>query len=149
MISLQRTEMKSGSSSTETVRGLVSRPPAPSATRMRPTGRPAGLPVQLREGLTAIVTHDDAKPATTVLRSYTANHEILRVGVNGVQARIVITNGMTVSSFAHAKTGYGTPADKFLQKNVDHVGVLGRGEGQVMTSLPSGGSAELQLWGSE
>ncbi|KJY18086.1 hypothetical protein VR46_44715, partial [Streptomyces sp. NRRL S-444] len=59
--------------------------------------------------------------------------EILREGVNGVQARITITNGMTVSSFAHAKTGYGTPADKFLQKNVDHVGVLGHGKGQAMT----------------
>ncbi|MET9960048.1 hypothetical protein ABZ128_13465 [Streptomyces sp. NPDC006326] len=72
-------------------------------------------------------THDDAKLATAVLGSYTANYEILREGVNGVQARIIITNGMTVSSFAHAKTGYGTPADEFLQKNVDHVGVLGRG----------------------
>ncbi|MGW6574031.1 hypothetical protein ACWGAN_17855 [Streptomyces sp. NPDC054945] len=109
----------------------------------------AGRPVQLREGLTAIATHDDAKSATTVLRSYTANHETLRVGVNGVQARIFITNGMTVSPFAHAKTGYGTPADRILQNNVDHVGVMGHGKGQAMTSLPSGRSAKLQLRGSE
>ncbi|PWK63071.1 hypothetical protein BCL76_12315 [Streptomyces sp. CG 926] len=65
-----------------------------------------------------------------------------------MQARIVVINGMTVSPFAHAKTGYGTPADKFLQKNVGHVGVLGHGKGQAMTSLPSGSSAKLQLWGS-
>ncbi len=42
---------------------------------------------------------------------------------------VIITDGMMVSSSVHAKTGYATPADKFLQKNVDHVGVLGCGKG--------------------
>ncbi|MBT2449511.1 RHS repeat-associated core domain-containing protein [Streptomyces sp. ISL-43] len=92
-----------------------------------------GQSSQLREDLTAIATHDSAKLATAVLGSYTADYEVLREGKNGVQARITISNGMTVSSFAHAKTGYGTPSDLFLQKNVDKPGVLGYGKGQGMT----------------
>ncbi|MFB7983148.1 hypothetical protein [Streptomyces vinaceus] len=90
----------------------------------------AGRSSQLWEDLTAIAAHDDAKLATAVLGSYTANYEILREGVNGVQARITITNGMTVSSFVHAKTGYGTPADKSSRRMSTVSASWGTGRGR-------------------
>ncbi|MDX3387587.1 RHS repeat-associated core domain-containing protein [Streptomyces niveiscabiei] len=58
----------------------------------------------------------DHNTATAVLGSYTAKYKILRANTTGIQARITIKNDMTLSSFAHIATGYGTLADKAVQK---------------------------------
>ncbi|MEW2305897.1 RHS repeat-associated core domain-containing protein [Streptomyces sp. NPDC006655] len=58
-----------------------------------------------------------------VLGSYTAKYKILRANRNGVQARITITNNMTMSSFAHIATGYGTAADRAVQR-YDNDGIV-------------------------
>ncbi|MEU0228192.1 RHS repeat-associated core domain-containing protein [Streptomyces sp. NPDC006284] len=65
----------------------------------------------------------DRNTATGVLGSYTAKYEILRANSTGVQARITIENSMTLSSFAHIATGYGTKADRMVQR-VDHDGLV-------------------------
>ncbi|WP_030759423.1 MULTISPECIES: hypothetical protein [unclassified Streptomyces] len=93
------------------------------------TGR--GQASQLRDDLAAISTHDDAELATAVLGSYTTNYEILREGLNGVQVRITITNPMTISSFSHYATGYETPSQHWVDRNLDRGGVLGFGQGQA------------------
>ncbi|MFE3559550.1 RHS repeat-associated core domain-containing protein [Streptomyces sp. NPDC059193] len=93
----------------------------------------AGESSQFLEDIRAIASHDDAKLATAVLGSYTAEYEILREGRNGVQARVTLTNGMTLSSFSHIATGYETPADRFVQRNFDKRGLMGYMKGQSMT----------------
>ncbi|MFV0138261.1 RHS repeat-associated core domain-containing protein [Streptomyces sp. HMX87] len=65
----------------------------------------------------------DHNMATGVLGSYTTKYEILRANARGIQARLTIQNSMTMSSFAHIVTGYGTPADRFVQK-YDHDGIV-------------------------
>jgi hypothetical protein len=65
----------------------------------------------------------DHNTSTAVLGSYTARYKILRANSTGVQARITIENSMTMSSFAHIVTGYGTKADKVVQR-YDHDGVV-------------------------
>ncbi|MFB9555041.1 RHS repeat-associated core domain-containing protein [Streptomyces roseoviridis] len=67
---------------------------------------------------------DDRNASTAVLGSYSAEYEILRSNSQGLQARVTIRNPMTISSFAHVATGYGTPSDRFLQRNVDKSGLL-------------------------
>ncbi|MFE5860584.1 hypothetical protein ACFQ77_08480 [Streptomyces virginiae] len=91
----------------------------------------SGKTSQLRDDLAAISTHDDAKLATAVLGSYTTKYEILREGLNGVQARITITNPMTISSFSHYATGYETPSQHWVERNLDRGEVLGFGQGQA------------------
>ncbi|MFK0237708.1 hypothetical protein [Streptomyces vinaceus] len=91
----------------------------------------SGQASQLRDDLAAISTQDDAKLATAVLGSYTTKYEILREGLNGVQARITITNPMTISSFSHYATGYETPSQHWVERNLDRGGVLGFGQGQA------------------
>ncbi|WP_267031984.1 ricin-type beta-trefoil lectin domain protein [Streptomyces sp. NBC_00091] len=93
----------------------------------------AGKFDQLRNDLGAMATQDPANVSTAVLGSYTASYEILRAGQNGVQARISIRNSMTLSSFAHAATGYGTPSDRFIQRWIDKTGAMGMMKGQDMT----------------
>ncbi|MFC8005925.1 RHS repeat-associated core domain-containing protein [Streptomyces olivaceus] len=68
----------------------------------------------------------DHNTATAALGSYTAKYKILRANSTGVQARITIENSMTMSSFAHIVTGYGTTADRMIQK-VDHDGIVAGG----------------------
>jgi RHS repeat-associated protein len=65
----------------------------------------------------------DANASTAVLGSYTAKYKILRANNTGVQARITIENSMTMSSFAHIVTGYGTAADRVVQR-YDHDGII-------------------------
>ena len=73
----------------------------------------------------SIVT-GDRNSSTAVLGSYTAKYKILRANATGVQARITIENDMTMSSFTHIATGYGTAADRFVQK-YDHDGIVALG----------------------
>ncbi|MGW1619934.1 RHS repeat-associated core domain-containing protein [Streptomyces sp. NPDC002172] len=73
----------------------------------------------------------DTNASTAVLGSYTAKYKILRANRNGVQARITITNNMTMSSFAHIATGYGTAADRAVQR-YDNDGIVALGH--AMTS---------------
>jgi RHS repeat-associated protein len=61
--------------------------------------------------------------STAVLGSYTAKYKILRANSNGVQARITIHNNMTMSSFAHIVTGYGTSRDRAVQR-YDNDGII-------------------------
>ncbi|WP_437075459.1 hypothetical protein [Streptomyces sp. enrichment culture] len=65
----------------------------------------------------------DHNTATAVLGSYTARYKILRANTTGIQARITIENNMTMSSFAHIATGYGTAADRMVQR-YDHDGIV-------------------------
>ncbi|MFE4666739.1 RHS repeat-associated core domain-containing protein [Streptomyces sp. NPDC056716] len=65
----------------------------------------------------------DENAALGVLGSYTARYKILRANSNGVQASITIENNMTMSSFAHIATGYGTTADRMVQR-YDHDGIV-------------------------
>ncbi|MEV6759170.1 RHS repeat-associated core domain-containing protein [Streptomyces sp. NPDC051105] len=78
----------------------------------------------------SILTGDN-NASTAVLGSYTAKYKILRANRNGVQARITITNNMTMSSFAHIATGYGTAADRAVQR-YDNDGIVALGH--AMTS---------------
>ncbi|MFI8438978.1 hypothetical protein ACIGJO_35710 [Streptomyces sp. NPDC079020] len=66
----------------------------------------------------------DANVATAVMGSYTANYKILRANRHGIQARITIRNSMTISSFAHIATGYGTGSERFVQRWLDNDGII-------------------------
>ncbi|EYT80843.1 hypothetical protein CF54_23190 [Streptomyces sp. Tu 6176] len=68
----------------------------------------------------------DTNASTAVLGSYTAKYKILRANSYGVQARITIDNDMTMSSFAHIVTGYGTAADHAVQR-YDNDGIVAFG----------------------
>ncbi|MEU2737379.1 RHS repeat-associated core domain-containing protein [Streptomyces sp. NPDC007095] len=72
------------------------------------------------------IASGDRNAATGVLGSYTAKYKILRANSTGIQARITIENNMTMSSFAHIATGYGTAADRFVQR-YDNDGVVAGG----------------------
>lgn len=74
----------------------------------------------------------DSNLSTAVLGSHTAEYQILRANSRGIQARITIENSMTMSSFAHVVTGYGTRADKFVQ-SFDHDGIVATG---IVTPRP-------------
>ncbi|MFJ6797105.1 hypothetical protein [Streptomyces sp. NPDC091268] len=80
-ISPQRTEMKSSSSSTGKGQRF-----GEQTSNSTGDNDAAGQSTQLREELTAIATHDDAKLATALVGSYAANYEIIREGLNGAQA---------------------------------------------------------------
>ncbi|MFC8765588.1 RHS repeat domain-containing protein [Streptomyces sp. NPDC057193] len=69
----------------------------------------------------------DHNVGTAVMGSYTAKYKILRANARGLQARITIENSMTVSSFAHVATGYGTPSERFIQRWFDNDGVIAFG----------------------
>ncbi|MFE0210329.1 RHS repeat-associated core domain-containing protein [Streptomyces sp. NPDC059001] len=79
----------------------------------------------------------DHNVATAALGSYTAEYEVLRASGRGLQYRMTIRNRMTVSSFAHISTGYGTPSERFIQRWVDNDGIIagrllgGNGFGRV------------------
>ncbi|MBL1109712.1 sugar-binding protein [Streptomyces sp. 5-8] len=73
----------------------------------------------------SIITGDH-NASTAVLGSYAADYKILRASDTGIQARITIKNNMTMSSFAHIATGYGTAADRFVQR-YDNDGIVAGG----------------------
>ncbi|MEU6443206.1 RHS repeat-associated core domain-containing protein [Streptomyces sp. NPDC047046] len=60
--------------------------------------------------------------ATAVLGSHTAKFKVLRASETGMQARITISNSMSVSSFAHYALPYGSPAERAVRENVDQKG---------------------------
>ncbi|MFI6063523.1 hypothetical protein [Streptomyces sp. NPDC051286] len=78
---------------------------------------------QFRKDIRSIVT-DDQNIATAGLGSYTAKYKILRANRLGIKARITIENPMTVSSFAHIATGYGTPSSRFVKRWFDNDGIV-------------------------
>lgn len=75
----------------------------------------------------------DTNVATAVLGSYSSRFEIIRANSFGIQARITVSNTMSISSFAHVATGYNTPADRFIQRNYDSDGFMGFGKAHDMT----------------
>ncbi|MEU8742005.1 hypothetical protein ACFYPK_33485 [Streptomyces halstedii] len=75
----------------------------------------------------------DTNVATAVLGSHSSRFEIIRANSFGIQARITVSNTMSISSFAHVATGYNTPADRFIQRNYDSDGFMGFGKAHDMT----------------
>ncbi|MET9512046.1 RHS repeat-associated core domain-containing protein [Streptomyces flavidovirens] len=78
---------------------------------------------QFKKDAKSLVT-GDRNLATAALGSYTAKYKVLRASPKGVQARITIKNSMSWSSFTHIATGYGTSADRFVQRWFDLDGVI-------------------------
>ncbi|MCX5389803.1 RHS repeat-associated core domain-containing protein [Streptomyces sp. NBC_00094] len=81
---------------------------------------------QFARDIASMITGDH-NVGTAVMGSYTAKYKILRANSRGIQARITIQNSMTVSSFAHIATGYGTPSERFVQRWVDNDGIIAFG----------------------
>ncbi|WP_228975077.1 RHS repeat-associated core domain-containing protein [Streptomyces sp. DH12] len=73
------------------------------------------------------IASGDRNVAASVLGSHTARYEILRANSRGIQARITVTNSMSISSFAHYATGYNTDSERWVQRNLDNEGIVGLG----------------------
>ncbi|WP_031070554.1 RHS repeat-associated core domain-containing protein [Streptomyces sp. NRRL S-118] len=91
---------------------------------------------QFRKDAKSMLTGDH-NVATAVLGSYQTRYKIIRANHKGIQARMTIENSMTASSFAHIATGYETPSQRFIERWVDHDGVIATrmlGSNGMMTS---------------